>query len=244
MSARRGAEDHVQVCGIHAVAALLRENRVRRLYVADDGGARVRQLAECAAAAAVPVVRQTRQALQQRAQERRHQGVVAEARLPQGDLPALLAAAAPLVVLDGVTDTRNLGAIMRAVRAFGGAAVVVPARRSAALTATAMRAAAGAAAQIPLVRVANVARFLQQAAAAGRHLVAAAEDGDTPLFAPPRPAGVCWVLGGEEGGIRRLVRAQCHEVVRIPTVAGEAGCLNVATACAICLAAGARSAQP
>lgn len=229
----------VLVYGIHAVAALLRENRVSRLYIIDSGGGqRVQEIAAAAAAGGVPIIRQPRRELTRLVQEAHHQGVVASARLPAGDLSALLAGAAPLVVLDGVTDPRNLGAIMRVVRAFGAAAVIVPARRSAPLSAVTVRASAGAAAQIPLLRVPNIPRLLRQADKSGRVIIGAAQDGEFVLYEQALPAAVCWVFGGEGGGIGRLVREHCHYTVRIPTIGGDAGCLNVSTACAVCLAAG------
>lgn len=229
--------DSVTVCGIHAVAALLQEKRIKRLYVSTSGGKRRQQLLEAADNAGIPVIRESPQQLSRRAAEKQHQGMVAEAALPAGSLSALLAAPLPLVVLDGVTDPRNLGAVMRVVRAFGGSGVIAAARRSAPLSPAAQRAAAGAAAHLPVVRVANIARTLRQIAETNRVIFGAAEDGGENLFSTPLPTAPCWVLGDEGGGLRRLTREHCHHLVRIPTVTGDAGCLNVATACAICMAA-------
>ena len=226
------------ISGIHAVSALLAQNRIKQLFIIESGGGgRLHEIAQTAADNNIKIIRQTRAHLDKRAGNTHHQGVIAEAHLPTGDLPALLAGDAPLVVLDGVTDPRNLGAVMRVVRAFGGAAVITPARNSAALTDAAVRAAAGAAAQIPVIRVPNISRVLRQADAAHRPIYAAAEDGTQSIYAEPLPPRLCWVLGDEGNGIRRLVREHCHTIVRIPTVDGDAGCLNISTACAICMAA-------
>lgn len=238
---RRGGGGEVVVCGIHAVAAMVREGRAKRVFVAGAGG-RVRALAAEAAAGGVPVLEKSRPALEALVGEARHQGVAAAAALPEGDLAEVAGGDAPLVVLDGVTDPRNLGAILRVARGFAAAAVVTPAARSAPLSAAALRAAAGAAALVPVIRVANVARALRQMAAAGRCVLGADESGRA-LFGRPVPVRVCWVLGDEGGGLRRLTRERCHELVRIPAVAGEAGCLNVACAAAVCLAAGAAGGE-
>lgn len=226
------------VCGIHAVAAMLRAHRATQLYVAQGSpGARLQEVLAAAAAAQVPIRHTPRQELARLSGETHHQNIVAQATLPQATWEEVLHTPAPLVVCDGITDPRNLGAVLRVARAFGAAAVVGAARRAAPLTAAAQRAAAGAAAHIPLVRVTNLSRALQQLDAAGRTIYAASEEGEESVFAAPMPPDVCWVLGDEGSGIRRLVREHCHRQLRIPTTAGEGGCLNVATACAVCLAA-------
>ncbi|MCH9757703.1 MAG: RNA methyltransferase [Proteobacteria bacterium] len=237
-AAKDNSDNNIYVCGIHAVAALLQQQRVNHLYISDNSGASLQSLIDEATATAVPMTRESRQALSMRVQEEHHQGVVAKALLPVGDMESILASGAPLVVLDGVTDPRNLGAIMRVTRAFAAAAVILPARRSAPLSVAAMRAAAGAVAEIPLLRVTNIARTLRQVDAAGYTIVAAVEDGSDTLFSEIFPQNTCWVLGDEGVGIRRLVREHCHLHIRIPTIAGEGGCLNVASACAVCLSAG------
>ena len=235
----------MKVSGVHSIAALLAENRVRHLYSLADGSTRLQTLCRQAQESGIPVTVKSRRALTGLVEDPNHQGVVAEVVLPQPSLESLLAEEKPLVIIDGVTDPRNLGALLRVVRAFGGSAVIAPARRSAPPNAAALRAAAGAAAQVALLRVPNLARLLRQLDKAGRTVIAADEHSSASLFDRSYPPATCWVLGDEGGGIRRLVREHCHDSVRIPTVAGDHGCLNVVTAGAICLAAAARlTARP
>ena len=122
-----------------------------------------------------------------------------------------------LVALDGVTDPRNLGAVVRSAAAFDAHGVVVPQRRSVGMTASAWRTSAGAAARIPVARAVNLARALGAYQDAGLQTVGLAADGDVDLheydgFADP----VALVVGAEGAGLSRLVRERCDVVVRIP----------------------------
>ena len=147
----------------------------------------------------------------------------------------------PLVVaMDGVTDPRNLGAVVRSAAAFDAHGVVVPQRRSVGMTASAWRTSAGAAARLPVARAVNLARALASYQDAGLQTVGLAGDGDVDLhdydgFADP----VALVVGAEGTGLSRLVRERCDVVVRIP-IARDTGSLNVSVAAGIALyAAGA-----
>ncbi len=147
----------------------------------------------------------------------------------------------PLVVaLDGVTDPRNLGAVVRSAAAFDAHGVVVPQRRSVGMTASAWRTSAGAAARLPVARAVNLARALASYQDAGLQTVGLAADGDVDLheydgFADP----VALVVGAEGAGLSRLVRERCDVVVRIP-ISRDTESLNVSVAAGIALyAAGA-----
>ncbi|MGY1739216.1 MULTISPECIES: 23S rRNA (guanosine(2251)-2'-O)-methyltransferase RlmB [unclassified Blastococcus] len=147
----------------------------------------------------------------------------------------------PLVVaMDGVTDPRNLGAVVRSAAAFDAHGVVVPQRRSVGMTASAWRTSAGAAARLPVARAVNLARALGAYQDAGLQTVGLAGDGDVDLhdydgFADP----VALVVGAEGTGLSRLVRERCDVVVRIP-IARDTESLNVSVAAGIALyAAGA-----
>ena len=236
---RDEADDTLIIYGIQPVAAVLRAQRAKRLFAtADRGNARLWQLRQDAERANITVTITDKQRLNALSGDGNHQGVVCIASPPKTTLTALLSdRSRPLVLLDGVTDPRNLGAILRVARAFNAAAVMAPKRRSAPLSAVAAKAAAGAAADLPVLRISNVARTLKQIQEANWTIVGAAENGDIRLFAQPLPLPLCWVFGDEGGGLRRLSRQNCDILVRIPTVEGDAGCLNVATACAVCLAA-------
>ena len=142
----------------------------------------------------------------------------------------------PLVVaMDGVTDPRNLGAVVRSAAAFDAHGVVVPQRRSVGMTASAWRTSAGAAARLPVARAVNLARALGSYQDAGLMTVGLAGDGDVDVhdfdgFADP----LALVVGAEGAGLSRLVRERCDLVVRIP-ISRETESLNVSVAAGIAL---------
>jgi 23S rRNA (guanosine2251-2'-O)-methyltransferase len=140
-----------------------------------------------------------------------------------------------LVALDGVTDPRNLGAIIRSAAAFDAHGVVVPQRRAVGMTASAWRTSAGAAARLRVARAVNLARALASYQDAGLQTVGLAGDGDVDLhdydgFADP----VALVVGAEGTGLSRLVREKCDVVVRIP-IAKATESLNVSVAAGVAL---------
>ncbi|MBF0613871.1 MAG: 23S rRNA (guanosine(2251)-2'-O)-methyltransferase RlmB [Magnetococcales bacterium] len=143
---------------------------------------------------------------------------------------------AVLLLLDGIEDPRNLGAILRVAEAFGVMAVVLPRDRSAPLSSVAVKASAGAAEQIDTVRVTNLARAIQELQLYGVRVFGL--DGESPVRLDDGLKGwhglVALVLGGEGKGLRRLTRERCDAVLAIPMV-GAVGSLNVATAGAIAL---------
>lgn len=230
----RAAADELTVCGLRAAWALFACGRMTRLFVGkESNNPRLLELQSEARQAGIPIVEASAQELEKLA-GKYHQQVAAHGTAPTADLPALLNdKRGVLLAVDGVTDTGNLGAILRIGRAFAAAAVIVPKRRSAALSGAA-KASAGAVAHLPVLPVTNLARTLRQIQDAGWTVAGADEDGETMAFPPPP---VCWVFGDEGEGLRLLSRRCCDFLVRIPTVAGEGGCLNVAAACAVCLAA-------
>ncbi|MCZ2858270.1 23S rRNA (guanosine(2251)-2'-O)-methyltransferase RlmB [Blastococcus sp. VKM Ac-2987] len=142
----------------------------------------------------------------------------------------------PLVVaLDGVTDPRNLGAVVRSAAAFGAHGVVVPQRRAVGMTASAWRTSAGAAARLRVARAVNLPRALAGYQDAGLQTVGLAGDGDVDLhdhdgFTDP----VALVVGAEGTGLSRLVREKCDVVVRIP-IDRDTESLNVSVAAGIAL---------
>jgi 23S rRNA (guanosine2251-2'-O)-methyltransferase len=146
----------------------------------------------------------------------------------------------PLIVaMDGVTDPRNLGAVVRSAAAFDAHGVVVPQRRAVGMTASAWRTSAGAAARIRVARAVNLARSLASYQDGGLQTVGLAGDGDMDLadydgFADP----VALVVGAEGTGLSRLVRERCDVVVRIP-IDRDTESLNVSVAAGIALYAAA-----
>ncbi|WP_433264840.1 23S rRNA (guanosine(2251)-2'-O)-methyltransferase RlmB [Micromonospora vinacea] len=175
-----------------------------------------------------------------------HQGVGLQvppfAYQPFEDLvAAALEQPAPLLVaLDGVTDPRNLGAVIRSAAAFGAQGVFVPERRAAGITATAWRTSAGAAARVPVAQVTNLTRSLKACRDAGFMVVGLDADGDTDLYNLEAAVGPLVVVVGSEGrGLSRLVGETCDLTVSIPMIS-EVESLNASVAAAVALAEVAR----
>ncbi|MFG2048584.1 23S rRNA (guanosine(2251)-2'-O)-methyltransferase RlmB [Micromonospora sp. NPDC048935] len=175
-----------------------------------------------------------------------HQGVGLQvppfAYQPFDDMvAAALEQQAPLLVaLDGVTDPRNLGAVIRSAAAFGAQGVFVPERRAAGITATAWRTSAGAAARVPVAQVTNLTRSLKACRDAGFMVVGLDADGDTDLYDLEAAVGPLVVVVGSEGrGLSRLVGETCDLTVSIPMIS-EVESLNASVAAAVTLAEVAR----
>ena len=148
--------------------------------------------------------------------------------------------AALLVALDGVTDPRNLGAVVRSAAAFGAQGVIVPERRSTPMTATAWRTSAGAAARLPVARVTNLVRSLRSAKQAGLFVVGLDADGEVALDDLEAAVDPLVVVVGSEGrGLSRLVGETCDLRVSIP-MTGDTESLNAGVAAAVTLAEIAR----
>jgi 23S rRNA (guanosine2251-2'-O)-methyltransferase len=176
-----------------------------------------------------------------------HQGIALQVPpFSYRELPDLLAIAAespaaPLIVaLDGVTDPRNLGAVVRSALAFGADGVIIPERRSAGVTATAWRTSAGTAARVPIARVTNLVRALKDCQQAGMFVVGLDADGSTMLDDLQMAVEPIVVVVGSEGrGLSRLVGQTCDVTLSIP-MADSAESLNASVAAAVTLAEIAR----
>jgi len=152
-----------------------------------------------------------------------------------GEQPAPL-----LVALDGVTDPRNLGAVIRSAAAFGAHGVFAPQRRAAGVTATAWRTSAGAAARLPVAQVTNLTRALKQCQAEGFVVVGLDADGETDLYDLEAAVGPLVIVVGSEGrGLSRLVGQTCDLRLRIP-MHSDVESLNASVAAAVALAEVAR----
>jgi 23S rRNA (guanosine2251-2'-O)-methyltransferase len=205
---------------------------------------RLRELLDLARKARVPVRRAPRAELQRIAAGANHQGVIATvAAARYHDTDALLDALAarvgtdepPLaVVLDGVEDPRNLGAIIRTAECAGAHGVFVPERRAAGLTETVAKAAAGALEYVPVARVGNLARLVEDLKERGVWTIGTAADAAVDYTAWDWTAPCALLLGGEGEGLRRLVRERCDALVRIP-LRGRITSLNVSVAAGILL---------
>jgi 23S rRNA (guanosine2251-2'-O)-methyltransferase len=196
------------------------------------GGDRVAQAAE---QAGVRVEHTPFGEIQRRSAGGVHQGVGAElAEFRYVELEDVIHPNAFLLLLDGVTDPQNLGALVRSAHALGAHAVVLPKDRAAGVTPAAVKAAAGAIEHSRIARVTNLARAVEQLKEAGVWTVALAGDGDRELADIDLRTPIALVMGSEGGGVRPLVRKTCDHVARIP-MAGKVGSLNVSAAGAIAL---------
>jgi len=230
------------LAGFHAVGARLRNDPGSIAVLYFDAGrrdARMQQLLARAAAGAVHCVAADAARLQGLSPEAPHQGVVAQTTGPAPvahfeDLLDAVDSETFLLVLDGVTDPRNLGACMRTAAAAGVQAVIVPRDRSAALTAVTAKAAAGATESLPLVAVTNLARAMKDMQDAGIWIVGAAGDAPQSLYEADLTGPRAWALGAEGSGLRRLTRERCDALVHIP-MAGGMESLNVSVAAGVCL---------
>ena len=191
----------------------------------------------------LPVKELARRDLDRRTNNALHQGIGLEVEPFQyADFDQLLATAtssgtAPLLVaLDGVTDPRNLGAIIRSTAAFGGHGLVIPSKRAASVTAVAWRASAGAAARLPVSKVVNLTRTIKACQDAGLMTVALDAGGDADVFDLPVANDPLLIVVGDEGkGVSRLVAETCDYRVGIP-IASEVESLNASVAASIALA--------
>jgi 23S rRNA (guanosine2251-2'-O)-methyltransferase len=147
-----------------------------------------------------------------------------------------------LVMLDGIEDPRNLGAIARSALAAGAAGLILAERRAAGLTDTAARASAGALEHLAVARVGNMAQAMEQLKEAGWWLVGLDERAEKPLTAQDLTGRIALVVGGEGKGLHDLVRKRCDFLVAIPTV-GPVRSLNVSVAAGIALFEAVRQRQ-
>ena len=226
--------------GIHSVREALRAGRPldRILLARGRHGQRLEEIVRLARAQGVPVRFEDRAQLDRVAGTLQHQGVVALlAARPTVALEDLLRRPSPaglLVLLDGIEDPHNLGAILRTALAAGADGVVLPERRSAGLTDTVARVSAGALEHLPVARVKNLARALETLKQAGYGLIGLDERAATPSTGVDLTAPVGLVLGNEGRGLHELVRERCDFLVSIPTT-GPVRSLNVSVAAGIVL---------
>ena len=224
------------IYGINPVLEALRAGRATSVSVDDLANPRLRHLVSLAESAGVPVGRLTDAQMSRAARGRPHQGVVAElARQQAPTVDDLLSSACPLlVVLDGIEDPQNVGAILRTADAAGVDGVVQQTRRAARLDGVAAKASAGAVAHVRVASVVNIARTLEALKAKGVWTVGLASEASQPYDGIDLTMPTALVLGAEGKGLRRLVRSRCDWLVSIPMV-GRVSSLNVSVAAGIVL---------
>lgn len=222
--------------GIHPIAEALRAGTpLDRILIAKGaGGPRIQEVVDLARKASVPVRFEPRAALERLSGTSAHQGVVAVgAARKYADLDSVIASEL-LVVLDGVEDPHNLGAIIRTAHAAGAAAVIIPERRAASLTDVVAKAAAGALEHLPVVRVTNINRTLEELKDRGFWIYGLDERGTQAHDATEYAARSVVVLGGEGKGLHEQVRKHCDALLRIP-MTGQISSLNVSVAAGVVL---------
>ncbi|CAA9272044.1 MAG: 23S rRNA (guanosine(2251)-2'-O)-methyltransferase [uncultured Acidimicrobiales bacterium] len=236
-----------QVEGRQAVRELLKagRRRVREVWVAEDVDHAdiVTEIERLAARGHTPVRYVSRGKLERQARTDATQGVLAlAAGVPEADLDQLAGdPRAFLVCLDGVTDPHNLGAVLRSAEYAGATGAVIPRHRAANVTPTVTKAAAGAVERVPLALVSGMPTALLRLGERGVWRVGLDQDAPSSLWQLDLGAKpVALVLGAEGGGLSRLARQRCDELVRIPR-AGSLESLNVAAAGAVALLAVAQA---
>jgi len=233
------------VYGVNPVRELLRAGGegLAELWLAEGGtrGAAFAELERLGREAGAKVRRAPRARLDRLAGADRHQGVVAVVAdyryaEPEEVLAAARASGRPplLVVLDGVEDPHNLGAVIRSALALGAHGVLIPKDRAVGVTPSAVKASAGAAERLPVARVTNVAKTLEYLKGSGLWTVGLAAGGDRALADVDLDGPTALVLGSEGEGIRPLVLRACDHVAHIP-MTGGLDSLNVSAAAAIAL---------
>ncbi len=231
------------IYGINPVTEALRAGRVTRLRVADRSDARLKALLSDAGRHHVEVSHVDAATLDRLSRNGVHQGVVADVEVPRIEtLDELVASASGpplLVVLDGVEDPHNVGAIVRTVDAAGAHGVVRQTRRAASLDGAAAKASAGALSHVPVVDVVNISRALTELKELGVWTIGLAGDATESYESVDWTQPSAIVLGAEGGGLRRLVRETCDVVVAIP-LAGRVESLNVSVAAGVVLFEAAR----
>lgn len=235
------------VYGVNPVKELLQAGgEVSELWLQEGGVKAAPELERLGKALGAAVRHAPRARLDKLSGSDRHQGAVAVvADFRYSELEDLLSVAAAagkpplLVVLDGVEDPHNLGAIIRSAQALGSHGVVIPRDRAVGVTPVVAKSSAGAIERCRVARVTNISRSLEELKAAGVWTVALAADGERTLEQVDLAGPIAIVLGSEGEGVRPLVRRNCDFVARIPMKGGFES-LNVSATAAVALYEAAR----
>ncbi len=228
-----------KIIGINPVTEALRSGRpIQRLLVAEQRkmDRDVQAILRLAKSNGVEVRMTTRDALNREVPQAAHQGVVAFASAREYaelddilQLPAQKEQTPLFLVLDGVEDPRNLGAILRTAEAAGVHGVIIPERRAVGLTETVAKAAAGALEYVPVVKVVNITNTIEELKKAGVWVVGAEAGGESAYWDADFVRPTALVLGGEGKGVRKLVKERCDYLVSLPLM-GNINSLNVSVA--------------
>jgi 23S rRNA (guanosine2251-2'-O)-methyltransferase len=239
------------VYGIHAVTTLLQRSPDQVVEIWVQKGrqdARMQALLDLAEEHGLSVMEADKGLMNQKA-EGNHQGIIALRKPVQGrsekHLPDLLDGIqgdAFVLILDGVTDPHNLGAVLRTADAAGVHIVIAPKDRSAPLNATVSKVACGAAEAVPYIQVTNLARTMKDLQERGIWIVGTAGEAEQNVYQQSLTGSLALVMGAEGQGMRRLTRENCDYLINIP-MAGEVSSLNVSVATGVCLFEAVRQRQ-
>lgn len=233
-----------KIFGINTVTEALRAGRpIQRLLIAEQrrGDRDTAEIIRLAKTRGIEVRMVNREALNREAPQGVHQGVIAFAaaheyatlddilKIPgqRGQVPLFL-------ILDGIEDPRNLGAILRTAEAAGVHGVIIPERRSAGLNETVAKAAAGALEYVPVVKVVNIVNTIETLKKTGVWVAAAEAGSDVEYWDADFVRPTVLVLGGEDKGVRRLVKEHCDYILSLPLM-GKISSLNVSVAAGLML---------
>jgi len=225
------------ITGTHPVVEALRAKRpLERILIARGlAGPRIQEVIDLARGAGIPVRFEDRGALDRLATVKAHQGIIAIGAAKQySELEDVAPAARLLVVLDGVEDPHNLGAIVRTAHAAGAGAVIIPERRAVGLTDIVAKSAAGALEYLPIVRTVNINQTLRTLKDLGYFVYGLDERGSEAYNRVAWADRVAIVMGAEGHGLHDLVKKNCDLLLRIP-MAGQIASLNVSVATGVVL---------
>lgn len=236
------------IIGRNGVTEALKAGRkISKLYIANTKDAvPLQKIKDLAVEKGITVEIVPPKALNRMAPDSRHQGVVAiAAPIAYADLSDVLAKAETerrvpfLVLLDGIEDVHNMGAIIRTAECAGVDAVLIPKRRSAPVNETVSKTSAGAIEYVPLVQIGNIAQTLRQLKKRGFWVLGADMDGTVDYFHSDMTAPTVLVIGNEGKGISHLVKETCDVLVQIPMM-GHVNSLNASVAAALLIYEGVR----
>jgi 23S rRNA (guanosine2251-2'-O)-methyltransferase len=236
------------VFGIHTVQVILKTapERIARLLVARQKNPRLQKIIDLALQQQIAVEKASGEELDKHAVGNNHQGVCAlcksgetrDEKWLHRRVEALMEPSSGhkplLLILDGVTDPHNLGACLRSADAVGVDAVIIPKDNSVGLTPVVQKVASGAAESVPLVMVTNLARCMAELQQQGVWITGTSDQADTSLFDFVFDGAVALAMGAEGGGLRRLTKEHCDQLVSIP-MHGVVSSLNVSVATGVCL---------
>jgi len=229
------------IYGVLPVLEALRAGarRLDRILIAEGSrDSRLRDVLDAARRARVPIRNEPRVSLDRLTHNANHQGVVAITSAASftdvEDLLKHLSAKTLFILLDGVEDPHNLGAIIRTAECGGASAVIIPQRRAVHLTDAVAKSSAGAIEHLPVSRVTNLASFIMELKKRNVWVIGVESSGTTAYNKFDFRGATALVFGGEGGGLHRLVRERCDAVVSIPMY-GKVASLNVSVAVGIVL---------